>query len=68
MRKQLILGGLLGALLCLPLGLIAGFYFAKVIFGDEAGPTAPFVALVSFAFVSWGFFIGAMLRVQRLDP
>lgn len=68
-RKALIRGGLVGSAIGVPLGVIAGLFFARMVVGDElSGRGYFFVFMVTLAFVAWSGFLGAMLKLQADEP
>ncbi len=68
-RQALIRGAIVGGLIGLPMGILAGIFFAHMVLGDDlSGRGIVFIALVTIAFIAWAAFLGAMLKLQHDEP
>ena len=67
-RKGLIRGGLVGGALGVPMGIGAGLFFERMVGEDLGFRGVWFVVMVTFAFVGWAGFLGAMLKLQADEP
>lgn len=67
-RQTLFRGAGIGAAAAIVVGILMGISMRDVLFGEERSDQATgLVVMVTFVFVAFGVFIGAMLAAQKRD-